>query len=217
MSVRTLSQQKLSANVYNKRKSTIAFPEFKAASSGSFDTLTVATHAAGDLMLAMGWGAAGSTVPVFTGTPGAGDVPNWTRIGNPANGIAMYYAFATKSNHTFGAWSSGSNMTSITISNVSASPIGAYSYDEGHSNNLSSSGNATTSTSVTGGPKSLVLYYGAATSDWTPVTGFTTRHSAVPQWYLKLLSRNDPTTAPSSNIFGTTGPAYWAGSALEIK
>jgi hypothetical protein len=185
------------------------------ANSGAYNTLTVASHAVGDLMLAMGWGANGSAVPVFTG--GDSNTPSWTRIGTPANGCSMYYAIATKTNHSFGTWTNGGNMTSITIRGQGLSPIGVYSYDEYSAGNLTSSGTTTASTPLSGGTGSLMLYYGVGISAWTAATGFTLLHSAVAGWNIRLLSKDNPTTAPSGNIFGINNSSYWGGCAVEIK
>jgi hypothetical protein len=179
------------------------------------------------MLLIMGWGASGNSVPVYIS--GDANTPAWTRIGTPNAGVSMYWAVATQSAHTMGSWSSSTSMTSISLTGQATSPIGLYAYDNGNPTATITTAGTNTAANNSNGlayiagipATSLLLFYAQTYAvDWTPTAGFTTIHNAAlsaNSYYIRLVSKDSPATNMTTFTYGNVASTYWAGSVLEIK
>lgn len=80
-------------------------------------SITLPTHASGNLILIFAYNNASTTLP--TVPTAGGTVPTWTVIDNTAgasvNAGILYYTVATASNHTSGTWTTATAMSSIVL------------------------------------------------------------------------------------------------------
>lgn len=89
-------------------------------------SLSMPSHAAGDLLLMFFSGFGGSSI---TAPAAGGTVPVWTKLSTANdNLVSCWYAIASVSNHTTGTWNTSNEIIqqAISISGVGPTPIGNY-------------------------------------------------------------------------------------------
>jgi hypothetical protein len=161
-------------------------------------TVTLPTHAVGDLIIVYAYNASNTTVPTIP-TAG-GTVPTWTSFGvggGTLEAAVCGWAVATATNHTSGTWTNATNgLAAIVLTgNKSSSPIGA---GAAHTEGLSTTGlpyPALASQTNTDGT-SLILHIGGhrtLSAIGTVPTGYTSQIASLNP-FIMALSKNSSTS-----------------------
>lgn len=196
-------------------------PTFKGINYSATTSVTLPTHAVGDIIIIYAYDAGATSNP---GAPSAaGTVPTWTTIDNPgganANASGTFYAVATATNHTSGAWTLTTAMVAVVLSGQSVStPIG------GHAESGSTSNSSVTAPSVTmvntDTTSVLLHFFGTRTNpaSWSAApTGYTQR--GTPNIWVACDTKNDTTSDGSvTQGFATVGSSLgYRGETVEIR
>jgi hypothetical protein len=196
----------------------MANPSVKGtANVSATTTVTIPTHAIGDLIVIWAYRDGSTTAP--TKPSASGTVPAWTDIdtgtGTATNGGRTAYFVATATNHTSGTWTNSTGMIAVVIQNQkSSSFLGGHARAGGTASN-SSTAPAITQQQTTG--KALLLYfYGHRTvTAWsTAPTGFTRQISNATE---VCLNTKDSSTSDGSQAQANTASSsgYYAAT-VEI-
>lgn len=196
------------------KKAPVVFKDFASAPTAS--SISLPSHAVGDIIVIFAFGPWGSTNKPNPG----GTVPNWTTIRTDNWGFLAYHV-ATATNHTSGTWVNTYGMQAVVLSGQGASPIGAnqiysYSYTSGdmYVPDLS--------TAQTDGSSQLLFF--ATITNYTFMTafsaaGYTARTGGEANARQRLLTKNDTTSPNSSLVIGFLwpNPDSIGIASLEIK
>lgn len=189
---------------------------YQGSASSVTNTVTLPTHAVGDLIVIYNLGE--TTAPSAGGT-----VPTWTAIGTDATPQGMWYAVATATNHTSGTWAAAMSLIAVVLRGQAANPVGGYAF--GTSGGTSS----VTAPSITLGDSSgasqilhfLTAYGGFTARTWSSApSGYTARTSITVPGYgfgCRLLTKDTTTSdgTATNSLSGSVTNTYAA--SLEIK
>lgn len=200
-------------------------PVFQGANAANSTSVTIPTHASGDLILIMARASANGTNP--TPPSAGGTVPTWTEVVSGNSSYAMtriYRATATSDNHTSGTWTNANGMIAAVMRNAnSGMPIGA----SGMSNAASTANTSTTpalTMNKTDGSSALLDFYsfGDGSNTFTSIgstpTGYTQRvkgeYSANKIGI--VLNTKDDTTSDGAIAQTSTSACWNRGGAIEV-
>lgn len=197
--------------------SIIGTPAATAATS-----ITLPTHAVGDIIVIAAYDAASVTPP--TKPAAAGTVPAWSDIdantGANTNAMRTVQFVATATNHTSGTWTMAGGapfMAAIVIRGQSVSPIGGHG--EAGSSGTTSIAPSVTMTN-TGGSSMLLHFHGHIQSGtWPAAPAGYTRQAAVVSGINGLcLNTKDSTTSDGSIAQSTASSTNngYRGATIEI-
>lgn len=187
-------------------------------------SLTLPTHAIGDIIVIYTTSAAAGTIP---SVPSAGGtVPTWTSIStDSSSGARLAYTVATATNHTSGTWTNSVDiMAAVLRGQGTTSPVGgsAFSYSTAAAANVIAP--SITLNDTSGNSQILhfmVTYRAINTFTWSAApSGYTSRLSlngspASAHGY-RLLTK-DSTTSDGSVTQGTSAnPTEKFSASLEI-
>lgn len=188
----------------------------KGSNSAAGTTVTLPTHAIGDLIVIYAYRDGSTTVP--TKPTASGTVPAWVDIdaatGANSNSLRCAYFKATATNHTSGTWTNATGMAAIVISGQHTSPIGGHT-QSGSTGNGTATAPAITQ-SVTDGSSLLLYFYGhrSVTAWSTAPTGYTRQTSTATE--VCLNTKNDSTSDGSQAQSCTTTNSGYRGQTIEI-
>lgn len=177
---------------------------FKGANQSSTSSVTIPSHAVGDLILIY------ATAPfqnAIVKPSQGGTVPNWTTLYSQGYANEFYthigYAVATATNHTSGTWNPVYQMQCVVLSGQGISPIGAYNVVMEWSNTAIAPAVTMTKTD---GTSQLLHFASPQTDTFTSVfsapAGYTGR--IVGSGINNRLATKDVTTSDGSLNMGTT-------------
>lgn len=190
---------------------------YKAATSAAATSVTLPTHAPGDLILIWAYRDGNTTPPSVPSA--SGTVPAWADIlaptGANTNSARSAYFVATAANHTSGTWANATGIASIVISDPNPNdPIGD-AVQSGATANNQAIAPALTVPNLDG-TSVFVQFYGHRTvTAWsTAPSGYTARSSAATE---VLVSTKDTTTTDGSVTQSATSTASgYRGEQIEV-
>lgn len=150
------------------------------ANANAGNSVTIPTHAIGDLIVLFAYRDGSTTQP--SKPSAAGTVPAWNDIqsgtGANTNSERSAYFVATATNHTSGTWTNATGMIAVVIQGHASSPIG------GSARGGSTASNSATAPSITQqqtNGKALILeFYGHRTvTAWSSAPSGYTRQASV--------------------------------------
>lgn len=187
------------------------------ANAAATTSVTIPTHAVGDLIVIWAYRDGSTTVP--SKPAASGTVPAWSDIDAPTgantNSARCAYFIATATNHTSGTWSNATGMIAVVIQgNKSSSPIGGHAQG-GSTGNGTTQAPSITQQQVTG--KALLLeFYGHRTvTAWSAApSGYTRQASSATE--VALNTKDSSTTDGAiSQACSSTNSGY-RGQTIEI-
>lgn len=188
--------------------------------SSTTTSITLPTHAIGDLIIIMAYRGAASqaTIPTAGGT-----VPAWVSLdvtpGSTASSEDVYFV-ATATNHTSGTWANANGMCAVVIRGQNATaPIGAHAQSAA----LLSGGSTApsiTQTLTNGSAMLLHLLSHANLTAWAAApAGYTSQLAAVGSASLpgfSVLTKNSTTSDGSVTQSCTSAASSYACHTIEI-
>lgn len=184
------------------------------------DTVTLPTHAVGDLIVLYAFRRTDATNAITKPTA-AGTVPAWVDIDTNAGANACMsrsaFFVATANNHTSGAWTSAEGMSAIVIRYQHSTPIGGHAESGG-------TGTAAVAPAITMANTdgtSMVLHFHATrmNTTWAAAPAGYTRRAAMTVPFLGgvCLNTKDDTTSDGSVSQGTQTSSGYRGQTIEIR
>ncbi len=182
-------------------------------------TVTIPTHAIGDLIVIWAFRDGSTTVP--SKPTAGGTVPAWVDIDQSAGGGNSCSArtaqfVATANNHTSGTWTNATGMAAIVFRGQHASsPIGGHGLDTGAAANVVTAP-AITLVDSSGASMILECYAHRGVTAWSAApTGYTTQASVATE---VLIGTKDVTTSDGAVTQNcTSSNAAWRSAAIEIR
>jgi hypothetical protein len=178
----------------------------KGANAALGTTVTIPTHAVGDLLVIFAYRngvATAPTAPTYSG----GSTPYWIPLqsgGGNSNASGVWYTPASTSSHTSGTWTNASGLIAVVIqganTNKEVFPIGGFA--QSYSNTTGSSTAPAISQSVTNGSSCLLYFHGHRSNVTTfgaAPTGFTRQVAAVGSSGICLNTKDDTTSNGAAN------------------
>jgi hypothetical protein len=188
---------------------------YKGSAAG-YQTVTIPTHAVGDIIVIFGYG--GTTPPTAGGT-----VPTWSTIATLNYDEILAYTVATATNHTSGTWTGTYLIAAVLKDQHTSSPIGGNAITA-QTNNSPAVAPAVTLSNTSGNSQILHFNFtqaGIYSVSWSAApTGYTARVSQNPGTGLgwRLLTKNVTTSdGAASQAYTGSGNKYNWTASLEIK
>lgn len=193
--------------------------EFVEANHSATTTVTIPTHAVGEIIVIFAYHNNASTIP---NKPSAsGTVPAWVDIdtngGVDNNASRTAYFVASATNHTSGTWTGAGGMIAVVLRGQGGTPIGGHAESGGNDVNNSIAPAVTLADSA--GDSVLLHFFGARQ------TG-SVIWSAAPAGYVKradgtstcLITKGTTTTDGAvTQPHGTNTLAGYRGATVEIR
>lgn len=201
-------------NAWLTAKAGLSKVTYKGSGWSDADTVTIPSHAAGDLIVI--YASRYTFSDVWADAPSAGGtVPTWTAIHQAGGGVLWHvkaaYAVATSSSHTSGTWTNATKLAVAVFSGAKGvSPIG------GNATNTSSNTAPSITLNNTSGTSAIVHYLQASGSGSFSAapTGYTSRIADTSSYLIRLMEK-DVTTSDGSVDMGIS-IAQATASTIEI-
>lgn len=184
----------------------LSFPATPTAAAAT--SVTLPTHAVGDLLLIWAYIDGSTTAP--TPPAAAGTVPTWlgltTAAGANTNAASVYYCIATATNHTSGTWVTPTGMCAVSLRGQAPQWQGGFGQAGGTGANTCTTP-AITMSSTSG--TSLLISFGGTrnVTAWNAVGGWTLQASVATEVavYTKNSATSDGSTAlaPTNSVSGS--------------
>jgi hypothetical protein len=199
---------------------------YKGSGGAAATSVTIPTHAVGDLILIFTVRAAASG---YASVPSAGGtVPTWTSIDTGTYGPDYFSSYAnlrvastiaTATNHTSGTWTNADYMVAVVFSGTAVSPKGGSAFNGGTSGDYGAT--TLTAPAVTlqnaGGSSAIVKFTWNPVSSWSTPSGYTSRYADAATVFAQVITKNT-TTSDATATTSTTGSGFsWVSYALELK
>lgn len=194
---------------------------WQGANTSTTNTVTIPTHAIGDLILICSWNAGNFQTTPPTKPSAAGTVPAWVDIvantgASNVSGIRIARFTATATNHTSGTWTGATIMMAIVIRGQNATtPIGgAAEADSGSFTGANSTTPAITLVNSTGSSMILSVHVAYAMTGTAPAapSGYTRRASGS----RILANTKNVTTSDGSYVQNVGGFDVQRAAQIEI-
>jgi hypothetical protein len=194
---------------------------YKGSGAAAATSVTLPTHAVGDLILVFTL----RDTSGYASVPSAGGtVPTWTSIDTGTygpDGLSTYAnlrvasTIATATNHTSGTWTSAKYIAAVVVSGTAVSPKGGSAFNGG------TEAGTLTAPAVTlqnaGGSSAIVKVTWNLVSSWSTPSGYTSRYADAATTFFQVITKNT-TTSDATATTSTTGNGYsWVSYALELK
>ncbi len=197
--------------------------QFIGSAAGT-TSVTMPTHAIGDLMIFFAYRDGSTTNP----TIGTGSPTTWTSITNTTDGtscsVSAGWKIAAATNETSGTWTNASRCIVLVYRGQlsSGTPIGTFQPTSGTTSTITYTTDALTNSNVIGSSW-FCAFAGMSTVDTaleTPPTGMTLRQNDVDATAeASAFDTNGPATAnwPSTNVSAGGTNGNWVSMVIEIK
>lgn len=202
-----------------------AQPTFQGANASHAETVTIPTHAAGDIIVIF---AKASVNAAPTKPAASGNVPAWVDIDSVSGsytGTYTAYFVATGSTHTSGTWTGASAMVAAVLRGQNTStPIGGHGYSAASATGNTCPGAAITLTNSSGSSQILEFYgYGDNVNTVTSISAAPTGHTrkvdgtwAGSQGEMVALNTKDDTTSDGAVAQPAASGTWTRGASVEI-
>jgi hypothetical protein len=199
---------------------------YKGSGAVVADSVTLPTHAVGDLILVF---AIRDQASGYASVPSAGGtVPTWTSIDTGTYGpdalpsyanLRVASTIATATNHTSGTWTNARYIAAVVFSGTAISPKGGSAFNGGTSGTIGAT--TLTAPAVTlqnaGGSSAIVKVTWNPVGSWSTPSGYTSRYADAATTLFQVITKNT-TTSDATATTSTTGNGFsWVSYALELK
>jgi hypothetical protein len=202
-------------NCFLTRPSAVLPVTFMDAAVSNNASLTLPTHAIGDVIVISAFDNSGTAPPI----PSAGGtVPAWVLLDAATGAVGSMrtaYVVATATNHTSGTWTGASSVAAAVCRGVGATPIGGQRVTAAFRQGANAPSVTLTNSD---GTSVLLHFYGHEASSWTAAPTGYTRRATGDSTASQCINTKDDTTTDGAIVQNTSGAvAYCCGGTVEVR